>query len=114
MWPHEKYSNSNGPKKHPLHITYLSFPPIVPCFFLVLLILVTPLLKLKTFTMDERTHIILCFLYLSYGILFHLMTRNVELLQITLHGHYAIVLGGNDDGKNGLETLSSNCTMVKV
>jgi hypothetical protein len=39
--------------------TYLSLPPLIPCFFLVLLILVTPLFKLKTFTMDEMTHIML-------------------------------------------------------
>jgi hypothetical protein len=41
------------------------------------------------------------------------MTRNVKLLQITLHWHYGIVPGVNDDGKNGFETLSSNCTRVK-
>jgi hypothetical protein len=51
-------------------------------------------LKLKTFTMDERTHIILVSFDLSYGILFHVMTRNVELLQITLHQHYGIVVPG--------------------
>jgi hypothetical protein len=41
------------------------------------------------------------------------MTRNVELLQITLHWHYGIAPRVNDDGKNGFETLSSNCTRVK-
>jgi len=80
--------------------TYLSFPPIVPCFFLILLSLVNSPLEIENLQHGwEDTHNA-CFLYLSCAILFHMMTRKVELLQVTLHWDYGIVPGGNDDGKN--------------
>jgi hypothetical protein len=77
-----------------------------------LLILETPLLKLKTFTMDdERTHIMLVsFISLMAS---YLMWWREMLSCCKLHCIDTIVPGGNDDGKNGFETLLINCTRVK-
>lgn len=102
-----------GPKNTLFTCTYLSFPPIVPCFFLILLSLVNSPLEIDNLQHGwEDTHNA-CFLYLSCAILFHVMMRNVELLQITLHWDYGIVPGGNDDGKNEFETFTNNCTRVE-
>jgi hypothetical protein len=93
-WPHAKYWNSNGPKKHPLHIYLSLFSSNCSMLFPCLANFSNSPLEIENLHHGWETHIILVSFYLSYGILFHMMMRNVELLQITLHQHYGIVPGG--------------------